>query len=375
MDLRQEFPLDSDLIYLNHAAVAPWPRRTADAVRRFADENISRGAAEYASWMAKETELRQQCRLLINAPASEDIALVKNTSEGLSFVAMGLDWQPGDVVVTSDEEFPSNRMVWEALADRGVELIEVDLNAHPEGPEAALIAACGHRTRLLSISSVEYASGLQLDLAILGDYCQSQDILFCVDAIQSLGALPFDVQAVRADFVVADGHKWLLAPEGLGLFYVRPDLRERLRLIEFGWHMSNHPGDFDTREWQPSSTATRFECGSPNMLGAHALSASLSLLLEVTLEEVARKILANTEQLLRRIAAEPRLTLATSRDPNRYAGIVSFSVADRSDASVFKFLRQQGVVCALRAGKLRFSPHFYTSSEQLERAVDLTLQA
>jgi cysteine desulfurase/selenocysteine lyase len=373
LNLSREFPLDEDIIYLNHAAVAPWPRRTADAVRRFAEENVARGADRYPAWLAREAELRRQCQALINAPSADDIALVKNTSEGLSFVAAGLDWQPGDEIVTSNEEFPSNRIVWEALADRGVKLVEVDLRRTDKDLEAALQAACNDRTRLVAISSVQFASGLRVDLQRLGELCKREGILFCVDAIQSIGALPFDAQACSADFVTADGHKWMLGPEGLGLFYVKPSVREQLRLFEYGWHMTEHPGDYDTKTWRPSRTATRFECGSSNMLGIHALSASLSLLLEVGMEQIQRQVLANADHLFDLIEGDPRLMLKTMRQDGRYAGIVNFTVKNADNDKVFQSLRKQGVVCALRGGGIRFSPHFYTSREQLDRAVALAV--
>ena len=157
-----EFPQLNQLCYLNHAAVAPWPKRAAEAVSAFARENLVQGARDYPRWSQAEKHLRRQLQSLLNAASVDDIALVKNTSEALSFVAMGLDWQAGDEIVISDQEFPSNRIVWEALAPQGVRLNQVSLDS-PD-PEAALISALGPDTRLLSISSVQYGSGLRLDL-------------------------------------------------------------------------------------------------------------------------------------------------------------------------------------------------------------------
>jgi len=214
------FELEPELIHLNHAAVAPWPTRTREAVEAFARENASQGSLNYPRWLETESRLRTDLGRLINARA-DDIALLKNTSEALSVVAHGLRWQVGDRIVISNEEFPSNRIVWESLQGQGVRVMEVDLRAAPS-PEDALIAACDTHTRLLAISSVQYASGLRVDLERLGRFCREHDILFCIDAIQSLGALRLDVQAINADFVMADGHKWLLGPEGVALFYSTP---------------------------------------------------------------------------------------------------------------------------------------------------------
>lgn len=236
---QDEFDQTNGLRYLNHAAVAPWPRRAADAVSAFARENVALGASDYPEWLKIEHRLRERLVRLLNARAGSDLALVKNTSEALSFVAFGLDWREGDQVVIGNEEFPSNRVVWEALRPRGVEVIEVDLAG--DDPEGALLAACGPRARLLSISAVQYASGLRLDLERIGAGCRRRGVLFCIDAIQQLGALPFDVQAYDCAFAMADGHKWMLGPEGLGVFYCHPGQRERLALHEYGWHMLEMP--------------------------------------------------------------------------------------------------------------------------------------
>lgn len=369
-DHSDQFPLSPDIVYLNHAAVAPWPRRTADAVRRFADENLTHGAQHYPKWLEVEQRLRARLARLINADSPADIALLKNTSEGLSLVAHGLPWRQGDSIVGIHADFPSNRVAWESLHRYGVEFRGVDINA-AANPEDALIAACDRHTRLLAVSSVHYATGLRLDLERLGAHCRSRGILFCVDAIQSLGAIPFDVQAVGADFVAADGHKWLLGPEGLAVFYCRPAVRERLDLHQFGWHMLAHPGDFERPDWQPSTTATRFECGSPNMLGIHALEASLSLLEDIGSEEIHRKVLEITGILTDRLAELPGVQCLSPTRPERRSGIVTIRPRHLPAAECHARLMAQGVICAARGGGVRFSPHFYTPATAVARAVDL----
>ncbi len=369
--MQSEFPLDESIIYLNHAGVSPWPRRSRDAVVAFADENIHRGAADYPRWIRTETRLRERLASLINAPHASDIALIKNTSEGLSFIAQGLQWSPGDAVIINQDEFPSNRIVWEALASSGVEIVDVDLRSAAT-PEDALIAAMNTRPpRLLSVSSVQYGSGLRMDLPRLAAACRERGVLFCVDAIQTLGALRFDLDEVDADFVVADGHKWMLGPEGLGLFYCRPALRDSLRLVEHGWHMVAAAGDYDRRDWQPAPDARRFECGSPNMLCAHGLEASLSLLLDdVGLDEVEARVLGNSAWLMDRISAEPQLDLVSDPTPERRSGIVTFRAKGVEGEPLYRGLREAGVVCAKRGGGIRFSPHFYVTQSKLERAMD-----
>lgn len=365
---KQEFPLAEELIYLNHAAVAPWPKRTAEAVEAFARENLHRGAQHYPQWLRIERELRDSLAWLINAPSAQDIALLKNTSEALSLVAYGLDWQAGDNMVSIAQEFPSNRIVWESLGSKGVELRLLDL-AMADDPEQALFDLCDDKTRLISVSSVQYASGMRADIDIIGAFCRKNGIFFCVDAIQSLGALPFDVQACQADFVMADGHKWMLGPEGLALFYCRAEVRERLALSQFGWHMVDQPGNYNRTEWAPSPTATRFECGSPNMLGIYALNASLSLIREVGMEEIQARVMENTGLLFDRLQQIEGCTLLSPQQESRRSGIVTFNIAGTDHGALHAQLMAQGVICAERGGGIRFSPHFYIEPGQIEAAV------
>lgn len=370
-DLSEEFDLLPEIVYLNHAAVSPWPRRTARAVCAFAEENRLRGAQRYPEWMLVEQRLRERLQRLIGARSPDEIALLKNTSEGLSVIAHGLDWRPGDNVIIPAHEFPSNRIVWESLAVDGVQVRTVDLYTEPD-PEAALLTVIDRRTRLLSVSSVQFDTGLRLDLSRLGRACEAAEVLFCVDAIQSLGALPLDVRAIRADFVVADGHKWLMAPEGLALFYCRRELLDQLRLHQYGWHMTANPNTFDRADWAVAETARRFECGSPNMLGIHALEASLGLLEDLGSDRVAGLVLENSSYLIERICLMPdKYTLLTPPVTARHAGIVSLRPLHCDVQDLHQRLQAAGVVCAVRSGAIRLSPHCYTPRRQLDRVLEL----
>ncbi len=366
-----EFQLDESVIYLNHAAVAPWPRRTVEAVKAFADENGTYGSRNYASWVHTETLLREQLRQLLHARSKDEIALLKNTSEALSVVAWGLPWRAGDNVVIGNREFPSNRLPWESLDVLGVETHHVDLDGGVS-PEAALIACMDDRTRLLSVSSVQYGTGLRLDLVKLGAACRERGILFCVDAIQSLGATDVNVRACQADFLMADGHKWLLAAEGLAVFYCRQEVMERIALKQYGWHMLKDPLNYDSLSREVAHDARRFECGSPNMLGIHALHASLELILETGIDRIENQVLKNSRFMLDFLAARgDRYEIITPCTPGRYAGIVTFKPLFEAPAALFDRLRQSNVACALRGGGVRFSPHFHTPHEQLLAALRL----
>ncbi|MDX5299433.1 MAG: aminotransferase class V-fold PLP-dependent enzyme [Gammaproteobacteria bacterium] len=365
-----QFPQHKDLCYLNHAAVAPWPRCARDAVIRFANENCAEGATHYPRWLRVEQDLRENLARLIQAPSADDIALVKNTSEALSFVAGGLAWLAGDEIIITDQEFPSNRIVWESLRDQGV-IVRVAALNDAATPEDAIERCLSPRTRLIAISAVQYGTGLRMDLAKLAALCKTHNLLFCVDAIQAIGAEPLDVQALGVDFCMADGHKWMLGPEGLGLFYVKPGLREHLKLMEFGWHMVRHRGDYDRLDWEPAPDARRFECGSPNLLGIHALEASTRLLLEVGLDTVRESLQQHLRHLRHQLASDPRIHILTPEAPERHAGILTFRVDGADHGLLHRRLMEAGVICASRGGGIRFSPHFYTTPEVIDRAVSI----
>jgi len=366
-----DFHLDNDIIYLNHAAVSPWPCRTAAAVKNFAEENARQGSNNYPGWVEIESELREQLRQLINAASTDEIALLKNTSEALSVVAWGLPWEAGDNVVISDQEFPSNRIVWDSLESLGVTTRTVDLTQH-DTPEAALLNAVDARTRLLSISSVQYGTGLRLDLPQLGTACQERKVLFCVDAIQSLGAIAFDAQACHADFVMADGHKWMLGPEGVALFYCRKEVMDQLTLRQYGWHMLADHLNFNGYSRKIAASARRFECGSPNMTGIHALHASLGLLLDIGMQKVEQLVLENTRFMLDYLAAhDNEFELITPAATQQHAGIVTFRPLHESTDSLFNKLQNENVSCALRGGGVRYSPHYYTPRKKLLTALEL----
>lgn len=361
----QQFPILKRDIYANHAAIAPWPRATADAVASFAAENASAGPAEYREWIARERTLRGQFAELIGASGTQDIALLKNTTEGICAVAFGYPWQPGDNVVIPAGEFPSNRLPWRAQEARGVAIREVDIRGD-DGPETALIDAMDDRTRVLAVSSVQFNDGLRLDLVKLGEACASADVLFFVDAIQHLGALPFDVVAAEVDCVAAGAHKWMLGPEGMAVFYCGEKARAKLALTQVGWHMFENPWNFDKSDWTPAKSARRFEAGSPNTLGQVATHASLALLLDRGMEKVGERVLANTRRLSAGLSGMPGVRVHNPLEPGRQSGIVSFSVDEAEPRVMFKRLMAAGVTCALRDGRVRLSPHFYQDETVME---------
>ena len=372
MSYSELFELNPSLVHLNHAGISPWPRATVKAVTQFAYENASWGSRRYEMWLQEEWELRELGRWLLDAESKDEIAFLKNTSEGISAVAFGLDWKAGDNIVLAREEFPSNRIPWEAAATQhSVEIRWVDVNA-TDTPEQALLEQVDSRTRLLTTSSVHYASGLKMDLSMLGHALHDTPTLFCVDAIQSLGAHSLSVRESKIDFLAADAHKWMLGPEGIALFWVRPELYERLGLSQYGWHMVARAGHYEETAWEIAPDARRFECGSLNTLGIYALRASLNLLHEVGMIEIEERIADRIQQLDQSLRAL-ECRILTPSEPNRRAGILTFAPPRRESEEVYKRLLERGILCAARGGGIRFSPHFYTPANALQFALE-TLQ-
>ncbi|GMR14970.1 MAG: aminotransferase class V-fold PLP-dependent enzyme [Gammaproteobacteria bacterium] len=365
-----EFPILQHGHYANHAAIAPWPRAAAQAVANFGLENTELGPEKYAHWLLRETQLRQMLATMINAGSADDIALLKNTTDGICTVANGIDWRHGDNLLLPRDEFPSNRLPWLALQKLGVEVREVDIRAGAE-PEQALLQHMDDRTRLLSVSAVQWTDGLRLQLETLGTACRQNNVLFFVDAIQQLGAIQMDVEACGIDFLAADGHKWMLAPEGIAVFYCHATVRERLKLSQHGWRMVDEPYKFTRENWQPSSTAIRFEAGSPNTLGQAAMHASIGLLQDIGMASVEALVRENSLVLSENLGSIPAIELVRPFEQHRVSGIVSFRVAGKDPAEVYRVLQQRNLTCAVRSEAIRLSPHFYQAGKPLQDILNI----
>jgi selenocysteine lyase/cysteine desulfurase len=360
--LRDEFPVTRRWAFFDHAAVSPLPARARRALEEWAADLAENGPVHHARWMQRVEQVRALAGRLLNADP-EDVAFVKNTSEGIGIVAEGLDWRPGDNVVTAEEEYPANVYPWLNLAGRGVEVRRVpSRGARVEIDD--LRAALDARTRLLTLSWVEFASGFRNDLDAVGALCRERGILFFVDAIQGLGLLPLDVRRTPIDFLAADGHKWLLGPEAAGLFYIRRELVERLHPVGVGWNSVIGSRDFSRIDFRLKPHAGRWESGSYNVAGITALGASLELLLDLGIPAVADRVLDLTDHLCAG-AARAGLDVFSSRRPGDRSGIVSLAVPGDLRALVRR-LRAENLVVNQRAGRLRVSPHCYNSREEID---------
>jgi selenocysteine lyase/cysteine desulfurase len=365
---RDEFPVTRRWAFFDHAAVAPLSARARRAVHEYADDLAENGDVHTAAWWDRVEEVRRLAGRLLNADAL-DVAFVKNTSEGVGIVAEGFPWRPGDNVVSAAEEYPANVYPWLNLAGRGVELRRVasrDSRILVDDVRAAI----DHRTRLVTLSSVEFASGFRNDLDAVGTLCRERGVYFFVDAIQSLGAFPLDVRRTPVDFLAADGHKWMLGPEGAAIFYIRRELIDLLHPVGVGWNSVVGWREFTHLDFTLKPHAGRWESGSLNLAGITGLGASLDLLLEVGVPAVAARILELTDSLCKRAAAAG-LEVYSSRRPEDRSGIVSLTVPGAEPRSLVRRCRDAGVVINHRAGRLRISPHAYNTGEEIDRLIDV----
>ncbi|MEI6232467.1 MAG: aminotransferase class V-fold PLP-dependent enzyme [Planctomycetota bacterium] len=361
-----EFPILNTWTFLNHAAVAPISARAGTALAQYIHDS-THSAYLAGHWYQIADETRALAARLMNADSSE-IAFVKNTSEGLAFVANGWEWKPGDEIIGTTVEYPANVYPWMDLEKRlGLKYIQVpEKNGRID--IADLFNAVTPNTRMIAISHVEYASGFRNDAAAIGAFCRERGILFCLDAIQSLGVLPVDVQAMNIDFLSADSHKWLLGPEGCGVFYCRKELITKLR-PEIGWLNVVNALDYGNFDFTLRDDAKRFECGSFNIPGILAMNASMQLIEEIGIDLISKRVLGLTDLLVEGLKRKG-YSIFSSRDEHESSGIVAFTSSSRDHKDINRDLMRQKFVLALREGRLRASPHFYNTPEQIDQLID-----
>lgn len=358
---RCEFPITRQYSYLDHAGVAPVSLRVKTAIGQFLKESTEGAAFHYPAWAQRVADIRRTSAKLVAADPDE-LAFVKSTSHGLSIVAEGLDWRPGDNLLVYEKEFPSNLYPWLNLRRKGVEvryLPSRDNKVHISDIERL----ADPRTRLLAISSVQFTTGFRADLSAIGAFCRSKDVLFCVDAIQSLGVIPMDVRAFRIDFLSADAHKWLLGPEGIGLFFCRKGLAERLNPPLVGWKSVQNEFAFEQPDLCLKTNAQRFEEGSMNLLGIFGLGAALDLLFEIGIANIKDCVLDLGDLVI--LEAERRgYCVLTPKTREERGGNITFNGAF-DPARTRDALREKGFMVNVRAGGLRVSPHFYNTREDI----------
>jgi selenocysteine lyase/cysteine desulfurase len=360
---RREFPITERLTHFNHAGVSPVSRRVVAAATTFIEQAAVLTPSMYRSWDVRSEAIRASFARLIGAQANE-IAFVKNTSEGLSLVAVGLDWRAGDNVIAVDGEYPSNVYPWFGLRRWGVEtrLVQpVRGRVHVDDVRALLDG----RTRVVSVSFVDWNSGARTDLRPLGELCRERGILFCVDGIQGVGAIQLDVERAGIDCLAVGGHKWLLAPEGCGGLFISRRVVDRLQSVLHGWKSVTDADTYLPYHFNPRPDAAKFEPGSPPQLGTHALGAAIDLLLEVGPANIEQRVLEITDRLAAGLRARgAEIVSPWERDAR--SGIVVFRLGD-DPQRLSAALNQRGFIVRMRGGGIRVAPHFYNDEDDIDR--------
>lgn len=362
-EYRAEFPVTNNFIYLDHAAVSPLSNRVKDAVNEFLGEATESAYFGYSRWMGRVGEIRATCAELIGSEVDE-VAFVKNTSHGISLVAQGLDWREGDNVIVFEKEFPSNIYPWLNLEKRGVSVKFIPSSGNIidlDNVERMIDS----KTRLLSISSVQFSNGFRINLERLSGLCQSKKVLLFVDAIQSLGIVPMNVRGMGIDFLACDGHKWLLAPEGTGIFYCRRGLVEMIQPCLIGWKSVVNENDYDRIDFRLKTNSLKFEEGSLNVIGIRALGAAVDLLLEAGIDRISERIL-DLGDLIVDQSDKRGFEVRSPRDREHRAGINSIT-GDFDPIAVKDKLRALGILVNVRGGAIRVAPHFYNTEDEILR--------
>jgi selenocysteine lyase/cysteine desulfurase len=366
---RTEMPVTQRWAYFDHAAVGAIPQLAFDRISRWANEALLDGHASWGSWSKLHEAARHTAAQLVNAQPSE-ISLVPNTSFGINLVAEGFPWNAGDNVVIPDHEFPSNIYPWMQLKDRGVELRIVPLDG-VRLPVNAILDAIDSRTRIVSVSWVGYASGYRVDPCELAERVHQRGALFFLDAIQGLGVFPLDVRKTPIDFFAADGHKWLLGPEGAGLFYLREEHLNLLRPLNIGWNSVSQGNDFSRVDLNLRRAASRYESGTQNMAGFIGLGAGLETLakfgLGPTHSAIGQRILELTDILAERML-RAGWVLASDRSSEAVkSGILSFEIPGCDSRQLKLQLHAEKVVLSFRGGKLRLAVHAFNDESDFDR--------
>lgn len=366
---KHEFPVCRDKVYLAHAGVSPLPTCVTQAVKEKAEKAALNDQEEGLAELLRIT--RKRAAQLLGADTGE-VALIGPTTAGLSAVAAGLDWQEGDEILVYRDCFPVNVYPWQALESRGVKVRWLQTPTLGQITPELVAKNLTDQTRLVALASCHFVSGWRIDHDAIGRVLREREVLFCLDAIQTLGAFPTTVEHV--DFLAADAHKWLLGPCAAGIFYVRRELQERLVPSAFGWNNVRCPNYIAQEEMHLRTDARRYEAGSFNILGIAGMNAALGLLLEVGIESIAADLKAKRAWLVR--ALQEKGYEVFYPEAIETGGITSCWLEGGDMPALGEKLARENVVASVRADRsgrdcLRFSPHFYNTPKELEKAVSL----
>jgi selenocysteine lyase/cysteine desulfurase len=369
--IRSLFPVTQKYVYLNHAAVSPLSTRVREAMTRLVDDVTLNGAANYADWLATYERTRAATARLVGAQSSE-IAFMRNTSDAISAVANGLRWRAGDNVVTTAVEFPANVYPWVRVAEKHNVTIKKAAERDGRIDTEELLSLIDERTRVVTISWVQFASGFRSDIQRIGRFCRERGVLFFIDAIQALGGLQLDVERDAVDAFAADAHKYLLGPEGVAVLYISERMLDQVEPTVVGWtsvkgfeEFAHAALDykFDYRDGTP-----RFECGTLNTAGVYGLGAAVDLFLEVGPEAIEAHLLGLSDSLAERLS-DKGYNVISSRHAGETSGIVCCTHPRHTPSSLYHSLLKQNIVTTPRLGRLRLSAHFYNTRDDIDALI------
>ncbi len=368
-ELRSLFPITKDTIYLNHAAVSPPPTPTVEAVTTQLRDVVLNGSTHYRSWVAVKERARSLAAEMIGA-RPEQLAFMRNTSDGLSTVANGLKWKPGENIVTFRREFPSNIYPWLRLREaHGVEVRMCEERGGRIDLEE-LISLIDERTRVVAISQVQYGSGFRADLERLGRAARRVDALLVVDVIQAMGVIPVDVEAELIDVAAGACHKWLLTPEGIGVLYLSDRARERIEPTLVGWVSVTAPEDYANFEQEWNHGALAWETGTGATALLHGLEASLRLLSETGVERINAHLEELTDYLCERLSVRDYAIVSSRRKEEKSQIVCIEHRSGQTAASLYSHLKRQHIMVAPRGDRLRIAPHLYNIKDEIHALVE-----
>ena len=362
--LRKQFPALDTCIWLASSVQGPLPRATLDEMRRLLDDMGEHVCLHERDWLRRLQEIRGLAAQLIQCDPAE-IAYLKNTNEGVNWIAEGLPFQAGDNVIGMRGEYPANVYPWLNQAARGVSYVMLEPDARGRVTTQQIIAACNDRTRVVALSSVEFASGFAHDLAALGKFCRSRGIFFFVDAIQSLGALPMRAKDWGVDALAADGRKWLLGPPAAGLFFLDARWREKIHTAAVGALSVNPTGEYTNYRFELRNDARRYEGGDPNWIGIHGLGKSLELLLGLGIENIRAQIFAMLDRLMQGLDRQ-QYGVFSSQEPGERSGILSLIPRRAEAARICEQLRAEHLICWAREQRVRIAVHAFITPEDID---------
>jgi len=363
-EYRKYFPVTLEKIYLNHAAVSPFSTRVQDRLEEFIDERSFGVIDNFKNADKLRSETRKNLGKMINA-VPEQIGFIQNTSQGFNILVNGLSWQPGDEIILFDYEFPSNIYPFLNTERFGVNIKYVK-NRSGKIYLEDLFKAITDKTRLLSISFVEYSNGFKNDLIQIGKICEEKGVIFSVDGIQGVGAMPLDVRAAQIDFLSNGGHKWLMGPMGAGFIYAGEWLFKKMVPAEAGWLGVENAWDFSSHKLDFLPDARRYEYATANFLGLAGLSASVEMLLEAGTESIQNHLLILGSRLINSLQ-EAGLKFMGAENKKYWSGIYSFS--GNNIEKLFEYLTSKNIICSFRGGMLRIAPHFYNTAEEIDELI------